>query len=167
MKPFYSFVTLTALLALSSGAGALKVGDTLPKIQVRDAFGKAVSLPAKQWTVIYFYPEVFTGGCTVEAHAYTQLADAFKKAKVQVYGVSSDSAAKQVDFVTKEKLNIAMIPDESGKLGKALEVTKIVNWYDRDTFIISPEGKVMQIKRSVNPNNDAKDALAFISRGGK
>ncbi len=167
MKPFSSFIALTALLSLSSGASALKVGDTLPKIQVQDAFGKSISLPAKQWTVIYFYPEVFTGGCTVEAHAYTQLADAFKKAKVQVYGVSSDSAAKQMDFVTKEKLNIAMIPDESGKLGKVLEVNKIVNWYDRDTFIISPEGKVMQIKRSVNPNNDAKDALGFISRGGK
>lgn len=167
MKTFYRFVALTALLALSSGAGALKVGDTLPKIQLQDAFGKAVRLPAKQWTVIYFYPEVFTGGCTVEAHAYTQLADAFKKAKVQVYGVSSDSAAKQMDFVTKEKLNIAMIPDESGKLGKALEVAKSLNWYNRDTFIINPEGKVMQIKRGVNPNDDAKDALTFISRGGK
>jgi thioredoxin-dependent peroxiredoxin len=167
MKTFGSFVVLTALLTLSSGAGALKVGDTLPKIQLQDAFGKAVTLPAKQWTVIYFYPEVFTGGCTVEAHEYTQLASAFKKANVQVYGVSSDSAAKQVDFVTKEKLNIAMIPDDSGKLGKALEVTKVVSWYNRDTFIISPEGKIMQIKRGVNPKNDAKEALAFISRGGK
>ena len=161
----------TVLLALivasslaSSAALALNVGESAKLPVMKDATGSTVDFAANKgkWQVIYFYPAVFTGGCTAEAYAYTQLIDGFKAANAVVYGVSSNSADKQLAFIKANDLKMTMLPDTKRILGAALGVQNMGGWYNRDTVLIDPQGKIAQIRRDVNPMQDAKIALEFI-----
>ena len=40
--------------------------------------------------VLYFYPQAFTGGCTLEAHAFSEAAADFRRAGATVVGMSAD-----------------------------------------------------------------------------
>ena len=40
--------------------------------------------------VLYFYPQAFTGGCTLEAHAFSEAARDFRRAGARVIGMSAD-----------------------------------------------------------------------------
>ena len=101
---------------------------------------------------------------SAEAHAYSELMDQFKAANTVVYGVSSNSADKQLAFIKANSLKMIMLPDTKRVLGKVLGVQNTGGWYNRDTVLIDPQGKIAQIRRDVNPMQDAKIALEFIRK---
>ena len=168
MKTVLISLLLSSSALFSSAAFALNVGESAKLPTVKDATGSTVDFAANKgkWQVIYFYPAVFTGGCTAEAYAYTQLMDGFKAANAVVYGVSSNSADKQLAFIKANNLKITMLPDTKRVLGKVLGVQNMGGWYNRDTVLIDPQGKIAQIRRDVNPMQDAKIALEFIRKNG-
>ena len=45
----------------------LKEGQKLPSFKLNNQEGDAVKLPAKDMTIIYFYPKADTPGCTKES----------------------------------------------------------------------------------------------------
>ncbi len=161
-------LALIVASSLASSALALNVGESAKLPVVKDATGSTVDFAANKgkWQIIYFYPAVFTGGCTAEAHAYTELMDQFKAAGALVYGVSSNSADKQLAFIKANDLKMIMLPDTKRVLGAALGVQNMGGWYNRDTVLIDPQGKIAQIRRDVNPMQDAKIALEFIKKNG-
>ena len=166
MKTVLTSLLLTSFTFFCSAALALNVGESAKLPIVKDATGSTVDFAANKgkWQVIYFYPAVFTGGCTAEAHAYSELMDQFKAANTVVYGVSSNSADKQLAFIKANSLKMIMLPDTKRVLGKVLGVQNTGGWYNRDTVLIDPQGKIAQIRRDVNPMHDAKIALEFIRK---
>ena len=152
------------LLVLSSVALALDVGDPLAMPKLTDSFGKAINPDAfkGKWVVVYFYPKAETPGCTAQNIEYTKLAADFKAANAALLGVSNDSSVAQCEFVTKHNLKVPQIPDEKADLARQFGVTGGFFGYSRDTVIVSPKGVVAQIRRNVNPIQDAKLSLEFI-----
>src|SRR5438445_225594 len=75
-------------------------------------------------TVLYFYPKDNTPGCTVEAHEFTKLHDAFKKKGVEVYGVSPDSMESHAKFTKKCEIGVPLISDPDRVLCQAFDVWK-------------------------------------------
>lgn len=55
--------------------------------------------------MLYFYPEAFTEGCTIEAHAFAEAADEYKAAGTTIIGVSHDPIAKLQKFSVSECRN--------------------------------------------------------------
>ena len=52
--------------------------------------------------VIYFYPKDMTSGCTRESQDFRDLYSAFRKAGVDIVGVSRDSVKSHDKFIDKE-----------------------------------------------------------------
>ncbi|TFK74779.1 AhpC-TSA-domain-containing protein [Pluteus cervinus] len=127
------------------------IGKEAPIVTLPDQDGTSYELkPGSKGvpTVVFFYPESGSFGCTKEA---CQFRDAvaekvtFQQGKVEIVGVSVDPVQKQKDFVEKYKLNYPILSDEKGEAVKAYGVGKgmfgMVS-VARVTFIIDKTGKV-------------------------
>src|SRR3954469_16324653 len=62
--------------------------------------------------VIYFYPRDNTTGCTSEGEAFRDLYAKFRKAGVEIVGVSPDSVASHEKFKAKYEFPFDLLADE-------------------------------------------------------
>jgi thioredoxin-dependent peroxiredoxin len=144
------------------------VGDTLPKVTVKDSTGADVTLGGLAGPfVLYFYPKADTPGCTNEAKDFTALAAEFKQAGVAVYGMSKDKPAKLSKFMAKYGLDVALLSDEetdaTEQMGVWVEKSMYGKKYmgiERCTFLIGKDGKVAAVWRNVKVKGHAEDVLA-------
>lgn len=144
------------------------VGDTLPKVTVKDSGGSDVALSGLAGPlVIYFYPKADTPGCTNEAKDFTALAGDFKKAGLAVYGMSKDKPAKLAKFAEKYGLSVTLLSDEASDatehMGAWVEKSMYGRKYmgiERCTFLIGKDGKVAQVWRNVKVKGHAEEVLA-------
>ena len=119
--------------------------------------------------ILYFYPKDDTPGCAQEGSDFTKAHKQFKKAQVEIFGVSKDSLSSHEKFKAKQKYSFDLISDNEGKLCKAFNVLKTKSMFgktyqgiERSTFVISPEGKVIKEWRKVKVNGHAEEVLKFI-----
>lgn len=144
------------------------VGDTLPKVTVKDSKGADVALGDLAGPlVLYFYPKADTPGCTNEAKDFTALADAFGKAGVAVYGMSKDKPAKLAKFAEKYRLSVTLLSDEASdateQMGAWVEKSMYGKKYmgiERRTYLVGKDGKVAQVWNNVKVKGHAEDVLA-------
>jgi peroxiredoxin Q/BCP len=152
-------------------ATELKSGDAAPnfdlptdgaaRARLADLKGKAV--------VLYFYPKDDTRGCTSEAKAFTEAADAFAKTGAAVIGVSKDSVASHERFKAKYDLNFPLGSDADGATVEAYGVWVEKSMYgrkymgiERATFLIDPNGKIARVWRKVKVAGHAAEVLAAV-----
>jgi thioredoxin-dependent peroxiredoxin len=144
------------------------IGDTLPKVTVRNSSGAEVALgELKGPFVLYYYPKADTPGCTNEAKDFTALAAEFSKIGVAVYGVSKDKPAKLAKFAAKYDLAVTLLSDEESdateKMGVWVEKSMYGKKYmgiERCTFLIGKDSKVSSVWHSVKVKGHAEDVLA-------
>ena len=143
-------------------------GTPAPAFALPTAGGGTVSLAehAGRQVVLYFYPRDDTPGCTKEAIAFTDLADAFKSAGTVVIGVSKDSVAKHDKFVAKHGLGVILASDADGTTCEDYGVWVEKSMYgrtsmgiERATFLIGPDGTVRQVWRKVKVPGHAEAVL--------
>ena len=65
----------------------LKEGQKLPSFKLNNQKGDAVKLPAKDMTLIYFYPKADTPGCTKESCEFQSNLKKFNKFETTVFGI--------------------------------------------------------------------------------
>lgn len=122
-----------------------------------------------KYVVIYFYPKDNTPGCTTEAIGFRVLYPQFQSANAEVIGISRDSIESHTKFECKYELPFPLISDSDSKICKQFGVIKnnlILNstplGINRSTFLISPEGVLLQEWRNVKVKNHAQEVLASI-----
>ena len=151
---------------------AVGVGDKAPD------FTAQASLAGKEFTfnladalkkgpvVVYFYPEAFTKGCTIEAHEFAEAADKYAALGASVIGVSHDKIDKLDKFSVQEcrnKFAVAADPD-----------LKVINMYgaalpghetyaNRTSYVVAPDGKVIYMFSDLNPEQHVTNTLKAIS----
>jgi peroxiredoxin Q/BCP len=116
--------------------------------------------------VIYFYPKDMTSGCTRESQDFRDLYPQFRKAKVQIVGVSRDSLASHEKFKQKEKLPFELLSDEDEKVCKLFDVIHEKSLYGRkfmgvvrSTFLIDAKGVLRREWRKVKVEGHAEEVL--------
>jgi peroxiredoxin Q/BCP len=142
-------------------------GSKLPAFTMKDADGKSVkSSELKAPYVLYFYPKDDTPGCTKEACGIRDHWAAFKKAGLQVYGVSADDAASHQKFSAKYDLPHTLLTADTATLEK-LGIWQEKNMYGRkymgivrDTFLVGKDGTVLKHYQKVKPEQHAEELLA-------
>jgi len=148
----------------------LSVGDKAPSFDLPSDSGDNVKLGdyAGKTFVLYFYPKDNTPGCTREAQAFTKLLPKFKKAGVDVLGVSKDSVASHCGFRDKLKLKVPLLSDPElevhkayGAYGDKVMYGKKVKGVIRSTFLIE-KGKVKRAWGSVKVDGHAEAVLAAV-----
>lgn len=117
--------------------------------------------------VVYFYPKDATSGCTKEGEAFRDLHAKFRKAKVQIVGVSPDSVASHEKFKRKHEFPFELLSDPEQKACALFDVWKEKSMYgrkymgvERSTFLIDAKGVLRHEWRKVKVEGHADEVLA-------
>ena len=145
-----------------------QAGQTAPNFTLPSQDGTPTSLDSfrGKWVVLYFYPKDMTTGCSIEAHNFQQDIAKYQKLDAVVVGVSVDSTDSHKEFCAKEGLSFKLLSDQEkkvvvqyGSLGDHMGV-KIAN---RNTFLIDPQGKIVQVWTGVKPSEHSEQVLAALN----
>jgi peroxiredoxin Q/BCP len=149
----------------------LKINDTIPTFVLPlsdDTLLNSKELKKKLY-IIYFYPKDNTPGCTNEAKDFSSFVEKFKKLDVDVIGVSKDSIKKHLNFIEKQSLKIKLASDETGEVIESFGVWVEKKMYgrsymgiERSTFIVSRNGKILEVFRKVKVKNHAQLVLERV-----
>jgi peroxiredoxin Q/BCP len=115
-----------------------------------------------QWVVVYFYPQDFTSGCTIEARRFQQDLPKYLDRNVQILGISADDIDSHAEFCDAEGLKFPLLADTDGTVSKAYG--SWMNFFSmRHTFIIDPEGQLREIFLKVRPVIHSEEVLARLN----
>jgi peroxiredoxin Q/BCP len=120
-----------------------------------------------KWVVLYFYPKDMTTGCTIEAHNFQRDLPKYDALNAVVLGVSLDTVESHKTFCSKDSLTFKLLADPDHKVIDAYGVPVSARGENkfaaRDSFLISPAGKVVKVWTGVNPETHSGDVLAAIA----
>ena len=157
----------------ASAIAALSVGAAAPDFNAPAALGgKAFSFSLaaslkRGPVVLYFYPKAFTSGCTAEAHDFAEATPKFNALGATVVGMSSDDIATLQKFSVEAcRDKFAVAADDGGRITKQYEAALApgLAMADRVSYVISPQGKVIYVYASANPDEHVKRTLAAVER---
>lgn len=149
----------------------LKIGNKVPKLSGTIQSGDTLTLAGLrgQWVALYFYPKDNTTGCTREAGDFRDLYTKFQRRGATIVGVSRDSARSHHGFKEKLGLPFPLVADSDETWCKAFDVIRMKKLYgreylgvDRSTFLIDPDGKLVQEWRGVKVPSHAQAVLDAI-----
>lgn len=158
-----SFFSLTppamALGGIQPPLNQLAPDFTLPtnigdgQVSLQDYRGK--------WVVLYFYPQDFTPGCTLEAQRFQQDLPKYHELNAEVIGVSVDDVNSHQSFCDEEGLKFPLLADTDGKVSKAYG-----SWLSgrslRHTYIINPDGILVAKFLAVRPAIHSQEVLSQL-----
>ena len=145
------------------------VGTTAPAFSLPAQDGKPVSLAdyKGKWVVLYFYPKDQTSGCSLEAHNFQRDQDKYKDLNAVVLGVSLDTVESHATWCTKDSFTFKMLADPEHKVvdayGVPVKTFGTMKIAMRDTFLISPDGKIVKEWEVKDIDGHSDDVLATIA----
>jgi len=143
----------------------LEVGEEAPEVSGTNQDGNLVELTYERPTVVYFYPEDDTPGCTTEAEQFERESEAYEDAGVEVYGVSRDSVESHREISDKLELSFDLLADPDGTTGQCFDVPLAGDRYKRMTYVVVDE-KIRTVHEDVNPDEHARDLLMELLEEG-
>lgn len=152
------------------------VGEMAPDFDLPASTGKNIKLAdyKGKTVVVYFYPKADTPGCTTEACGFRDSAEEYKKAGVEVIGISPDPVEDVKAFAEKYSLNFPLLADADHKVCEAYGVWQERSMAGRNfmgaartTFVVGPDGKITHAFEKVKPAGHEKEVLEAIKAGKK
>jgi peroxiredoxin len=164
-------IALAGLPALHSARAALPVGAEAPDFSAEAAVGgqafrfKLADALKQGPVVLYFFPKAFTSGCTVEAHQFAEATDRFKALGASVIGMSNDSIDTLKKFSVEACRNrFPVAADAGAKVMKQYDAALrlVPGMADRVSYVISPQGRILQSHVSMNPDGHVDATLKAV-----
>ena len=123
------------------------------------------------YLVIYFYPKDATPGCTTQGVDFRDAYKKFQALNTEVLGISRDTLKSHENFKAKFTFPFELLSDEEEKACELFGVIKMKNMYgkqvrgiERSTFVIDPDGKLIQAWRGVKVEGHVQEVLQFIKQ---
>jgi mycoredoxin-dependent peroxiredoxin len=144
---------------------AVEVGSEAPDFTLSDYNKEKVSLSSFRGdknVLLVFYPFAFSGICTGELCQVRDDVAEFQNDKVQVLGVSVDTAFSLKAWATQEGYQFPLLSDfwPHGEVAKAYGVfNEAAGMANRGTFLIDTSGVVQFAE--VNQPGEARDQEAW------
>ncbi len=144
------------------------VGETAPAFSLPSQDGTEVSLQdfRGQWVVLYFYPKDNTPGCTLEAHNFQRDIASYERDNAVVVGISVDSTDSHKGFCAKQGLTFKLLSDTNKKVVEQYGSLRDMMGFKeaaRNTFLISPDGKVAKVWTAVDPAHHSEEVLEALN----
>lgn len=155
-----------AAMALALMAAPIpQVGQMAPAVALPSQEGSTIDIKSfhGKWVVLYFYPKDMTQGCTIEAHNFQQDLPKYDKANAVIVGVSVDNTDSHKEFCAKESLTFKLLSDTDKKVVDTYGSLAPNGMALRNTFLIDPNGKIVQVWQRVNPSKHSEEVLAAIT----
>ena len=155
----------------------LQAGDQAPEVALPDEHGTIHRLEDRKgsWTVLYFYPEDDTPGCTTEACQFRDLNADMTGLDAEVWGVSPDGSGSHAAFRAKYGLPFTLLSDEDhavaeryGAWGEKQNYGKTYIGLIRSSFLVGPDGRIAKAWPKVKADGHAQavlDTLKSIQQG--
>lgn len=142
----------------------LNIQKVAPDFTLPDQDEKNHTLSDYQGTfvLLYFYPKDDTPGCTREACAIRDVYKEFKKAGIQVIGVSKDSTKSHKKFEKKYTLPFILLSDEQQTVINAYEASRHPIGTRRISYLIDPKGIIVKAYPDVSPAEHPDEVLKDI-----
>jgi peroxiredoxin Q/BCP len=162
-------MTCAALALAAMAAEVPTVGQTAPAVALPSQDGGMVDIKSfkGKWVVLYFYPKDMTQGCTIEAHNFQQDLPKYDKLNAAIVGVSVDSTDSHQQFCTKESLTFKLLSDTAKKVVDEYGSLSPSGVAARNTFLIDPSGKIVQVWTKVSPMKHSEEVLAALAEKQK
>jgi peroxiredoxin Q/BCP len=150
----------------------LQPGDKAPAFTLPDQNGDPVKLSdlKGQTVVLYFYPRADTPGCTTQACGVRDRGDEYRAAGARVIGVSPDTVDAVKKFAGKFDLDFTLLADTDHAVADAYGTWVQKSMYgkkymgvQRATFLIDPEGKIVEVFPKVSPKTHDDVVLAALA----
>jgi peroxiredoxin Q/BCP len=149
-----------------------KAGSVAPDFELLSDTGDTVRLSGLRGkpVVLYFYPKDDTPGCTKEACGFRDDYSRYARAGAVVLGVSPDSTGSHTRFKEKFDLPFPLLADEDkavcklyGVWGKKKFMGREYMGVLRTTFLIGPDGKIIQVFENVKPDGHSREILEALA----
>jgi thioredoxin-dependent peroxiredoxin len=157
----------------AAAADTIQAGAVAPNFTLPSQEDKPVSLTdyKGKWVVLYFYPKDQTTGCTIEAHNFQRDLTKYDALNAVVLGVSLDTVEGHKTWCSKDTFGFKLLADPDHKVVDAYGVPVSTHgdfkYAARQTFLISPSGKVVKVWEKVDPTVHSTDVLAEIAANKK
>ncbi|GAB4242034.1 MAG: thioredoxin-dependent thiol peroxidase [Stanieria sp.] len=131
-----------------------QIGQSAPNFMAKDRDGNLISLQdfLNEWLVLYFYPKDNTPGCTTQAKEFSAYQNQFERLNAKIVGISPDSEISHGKFIDKHQLSIQLLSDPEHQIIQTYGVWQLKKFMGkeymgvvRSTFLINPEGKIVDI----------------------
>lgn len=141
------------------GDVSLKPGDAAPDFSLPASDGRTYRMSDSRgrFVVLVWFPRAFTGGCTVQCRSLAVDAAAWGGFDADVWALSVDTAGRMADFSHALGGGAPMLADVSGDVARRYGVLGPGGFPSRWTFYIGPNGRILDIDRSVSPSTHAQD----------
>jgi peroxiredoxin Q/BCP len=153
------------------GMAVPSVGQTAPEFELKNDRDEAVRLSDFRGkpVVLYFYPEDDTPGCTTEACEIRDDFGEYRKAGVEVLGVSPDSPKSHTRFKEKYDLPFTLLADEDHKIADRYGTWVLKKNFGREymgvkrtTFLIGADGKIIHVFENVHAKGHSQEILSAL-----
>jgi peroxiredoxin Q/BCP len=155
----------TPVLLLS--ASHPEPGSQAPQFTLKSQNGTPVSLQdfRGKWVVLYFYPKDFTSGCTLEAHNFQRDLAEYEKRNAVIVGISVDDPDSHKQFCVKEGLSFKLLADTGHNVSEQYGTLTHLGFTHaaRNTFLITPDGKIARVFDDVKPAEHSAQVLAALT----
>jgi peroxiredoxin Q/BCP len=157
----------------AAAADIVQAGATAPNFTLPSQEDKPVSLSdyKGKWVVLYFYPKDQTTGCTIEAHNFERDQPKYNALNAVVLGVSLDTVEGHKTWCSKDTFSFKLLADPDHKVvdqyGVPVSAHGDMKFAARQTYLISPAGKVIKYWPKVDPNTHSEEVLAEIAAAKK
>lgn len=169
MQKFLVVLAASSIVAGPASA-ALRIGDKAPDFVTTGALGgKEFKIHLADQlkngpVVLYFFPKAFTGGCTAEAHAFSEAIPDFKKVGAQVIGMSGDNLSILHEFSTKECRSAFPVATATPQIQKGYDVAWAAHpgITTRTSYVIGKNGKIVMVHDDLDFSQHVSKALAAV-----
>lgn len=167
-------LVLAAALVAAPALAALPIGAAAPDFSTQGALaGKPFQFSLSQAlkkgpVVLYFFPAVFTQGCTIETKAFADAHDQFAKAGAQVIGVSAGAVDKLREFSVEACRSKFAVAVASPKMIADYDVTLPLRagLSNRTSFVIGKNSKIAYVLSDLKPDGHISGTLAAVQALG-
>lgn len=169
MRKYLLGLAVAALAALPASA-SLPAGAMAPDfVTVGASGGKPFRLHLKRQlqkgpVVLYFFPKAFTRGCTLEARAFSEASEQFRKAGAQVIGLSGDDLPTLKRFSVEECRSAFPVATASAETIAAYDVGLEGRpaMSNRTSYVIAPDGRIAFVHSDPDWSGHVSRTLAAV-----
>lgn len=157
------------LVACETEVKPPRVGVAAPAIGLVANDGSKVQLEdyRGQWVVLYFCPQDFSTGCTMQARNFQQDIEKYRARNAVILGVSMDDRATHARFSRSQGLEFKLLADTDGMVSTSYGSIRGAGnsrFSRRNIFVIDPTGMISRYFLNVNPSTHSDAVLSELSR---
>ncbi len=149
----------------------IPIGEPVPDFNLPGVHGDRtghwrMSESRGRWVVVFFYPADFTFVCPTEVVGFHRERDAFRKAGVEILGISVDSVESHRAWAQElGGIDYPLLADQDRAVSSAYGVLdRLAGVPRRVTFIVDPDGVVAYVVASHhNVGRSVEETLRVVT----